>query len=57
MSPHRLGFWVFVADMLVWAGFFGSKAFLYAIGKASEANGFGIPLESSRWDEDERDVW
>lgn len=57
MSPHRLGFWVFVADVIVWAGFFGSRAYLYAIGKASEAVEWGVPLESSRWDEEDRDAW
>ena len=57
MNPRRRAFWFFVMDALVWAGFFGSKAFLYAVGKAASADDFGPPLESSQWDEDERDGW
>ena len=57
MNPRRRAFWFFVADVLAWTGFFGSKAVLYAIGKAASADDFGPPLESSQWDEDERDGW
>ena len=56
MKPRRRAFWFLVMDALAWAGFFGSKAYLYAVGKAADADDFGPPLESSQWDE-ERDSW
>ena len=37
----RLRFWLFAMDSLFWLGLFGSRAYLYAVGKAGEATDWG----------------
>lgn len=33
----RLRFWLATMDLLAWCGGFGTKAYLFAVGKASDA--------------------
>lgn len=40
MTP-RLRFWLFAMDALAFVGLFGSRAYLYAVGKASDATDWG----------------
>jgi hypothetical protein len=37
----KLRFWLFIMDALVALGLFGSRPFLYAVGRASDATDWG----------------
>lgn len=41
MRKLRLHFWLLTMDTLVALGLFGSRAYLYAVGKASDATDWG----------------
>jgi hypothetical protein len=41
LSTVRLWFWLDVIDLLAWLGLFGSRAYLYALRKASDATDWG----------------
>lgn len=43
----RLAFWLHVMDLIAWLGGFGSRPYLWAVSKASDATDWGVPRQSN----------